>query len=202
MHIQSAVKLLLLALLLALAGPAQAGTVAGRCRQYAEEVRQEHFRQFGVDYPWHYALGQLQQESGCRNVVSLDGIGSAGVSQVTWSFWGPHLVKAGIPDLATSRHQIRAQALINRDAWDQAHPKRLWIGFQIYNGGRLVLKEIAAAGVADWAAARAKCRRRVVVFKSGQRLDACEINYDYSQKLAAYGAQYRIGPDAPKFVYW
>lgn len=199
MRIPWAVSLLLL---LALAAPAHGEMVAGRCRQYAQEVRRAHFAEFGADYPWHYAVGQLQQESDCRNVISRDGIGSAGVSQVTWSFWGRHLIKAGIPDLASARNQIRAQALINRDAWDQARPKRLWISFQIYNGGRLVLKEIEAAGVADWAAARAKCRRRVVIFKSGQRIDACEINYDYSQKLADYGEQYRIGPDAPKFVYW
>lgn len=191
-----------LLLLLALITTAQAGPVVGRCRQYAGEVRRAHFGQFGVDYPWWYGVGQLQQESGCRNVISLDGIGSQGVSQVTWSFWGKYLERAGIDNLATPANQIRAQAFINRDAWNQARPKRLWIGFQIYNGGRLVLKEIEAAGVAEWSAARAKCRRKVVVFKSGQRLDACEINYDYSQKLATYGEQYRIGPDAPKFVYW
>ena len=202
MRILWAVNFLLLAALSTCSTPCPAGTVQGRCRQYAVEVRQAHFAQFGTDYPWHYALGQLQQESGCRNVISGDGVGSQGVSQVTWSFWGRYLKQVDIPDLATPRNQIRAQAYINRDAWNQARPKRLWIGYQIYNGGRLVLQEIKAAGVAEWSAARAQCRRKVVVFSSGQRVDACQINYDYSQKLAAYGDQYRLGPDSPKFIYW
>ncbi|MCK4783663.1 MAG: hypothetical protein KAV87_07935, partial [Desulfobacteraceae bacterium] len=88
-----------------------------RCRQYQREVRISHFKEFGTKYPWWYGVAQLEEESACRaKAVSNDGVGSLGLSQVTWSFWGKHLKKAGIPDLKSTRNQIRAQAYIMRDA--------------------------------------------------------------------------------------
>jgi len=189
--------------LIALAGsllPAYAH--AGRCLQYAQNVRVEHFREFGIDYPWHYAVGQLQQESGCRNIISNDGVGSQGVAQITWKVWGKYLVAHGVTDMVGIRNQLRGQALINKDSWNQAKPKKLWISWQIYNGGRLVLKEIERAGSPDWDMARNECHRKVITFASGQKIDACEINYSYSKLIFKYGDQYRIGPDSDKFKYW
>lgn len=196
MLIPLAVEILVVLLL---ATPANA---LQRCESYKTEVRVQHERVFGIDFPWWYAVGQLQQESNCRNVISRDGVGSQGVSQVTWRFWEKYLQAQGVPDLGTSTNQIRAQALINKDAYNQAKPKKLWISYQIYNGGGLVLKEIARAGVADWESARCQCKRKIITFSNGQKIDACVINYDYSQLLYKYGNTYRIGNDSPTFNYW
>ena len=185
--------------LLLLASPAWG---QARCEAYKQEVRRNHAIVFGVDYPWHYAVGQLQQESGCRNVISKDGIGSQGLPQVTWAVWRKYLQEQGIESLETIPNQLRAQALINKDAYGQAKPKRLWVAGQIYNGGRLVLKEIERAGYPYWHQAKEQCQRKIITFSNGQKISACEINYDYSQKLFEYGNLYRTGPDSPLYPYW
>lgn len=173
-----------------------------RCQNYKQEVRRQHSAIFGVDFPWWYAVGQLQQESNCRNVISNDGVGSQGVSQVTWKVWKRHLQSQGVESLETIPNQLRAQALINKDAYNQAKPKKLWVTFQIYNGGGLVNKEIAKAGSPCWQLAKDQCRRKIITFGTGQKIDACEINYDYSKKLFKYGNIYRTGNDGLQFPYW
>lgn len=189
----------LLLLLILWVGDAQA---SDRCQSYSQEVRKAHSFYFGIDYPWHYSVAQLQQESNCRNVTSRDGIGSQGLPQITYRWWKKPLAKAGIPDIISVSNQLRAQAFINFDASGQNRWKYLWINYQIYNGGRLVLKEIDRAGHPCWDSARTFCERRVITFSSGQKIDACDINYDYSKKIFDYADNYRIGPDSDKFKYW
>lgn len=174
-----------------------------RCSQYQREVRIAHSMQFGIEYPWWYGVAQLEEESACRSgVTSNDGVGSQGLSQVTWSFWGKHLKKAGINDLSTTKNQIRAQAYVMRDA----HRHRfyeLWVSYQIYNGGRLVLKEIARSGGApDWAKAKAVARRRDVHFSNGQVINAADINYRYSKRIFKHGQRYRLGIDSARYPFW
>lgn len=195
-------SLLLLLLAANLALPAEAVALK-RCQQYRREVRIAHFKEFGTKYPWWYGVAQLEEESACRSkAVSNDGVGSLGLSQVTWSFWGKHLIKAGIPDLKSSRNQIRAQAFIMRDA----HRHRfyqLWPSYQIYNGGRLILKEIARSGGApDWSKAKAVAKRKDIVFSSGQVVNAAEINYRYSKRIYEHGQKYRIGTDSARYPFW
>jgi len=174
-----------------------------RCQQYTRQVRISHFKQFGTKYPWWYGVAQLEEESSCRSgSVSNDGVGSVGLSQVTPSFWMPHLIKAGIPDLKTARNQIRAQAYIMRDAHNHRYYE-LWVSYQIYNGGRLVLKEIDRAGHGPcWAAAKSVAKRKDVVFSSGQVVNAAEINYRYSKRIYQHGQKYRIGTDSDRYPFW
>jgi len=180
-----------------------------RCQNLIPEVRVRHSSVFGVDFPYHYAVGQLQQESNCRNIISNDGVGSQGVSQVTWSVWKELLAKNGISDLSSTSDQIKSQALINYEAYKQSKKSKLWISYQIYNGGGLVLKELKSAQpieknfhFSEWYAAKEKCKRKIVEFSSGQRINACDINYDYGVKLFEYGKQYQIFKDSEKFPYW
>ncbi len=186
-------------LILAFVWPAQAQQ---RCQNYKQEVRRYHYEVFGVDFPWWYAVGQLQQESGCRNVISNDGVGSQGLPQITWLVWKKHLEKQGIHNLKSTASQLRAQAVINKNTWNQSPIGKLWVSYQIYNGGRLVLKEISRAGSDEWQDARNECHRRIISFSNGMRIDACDINYDYSQKIFKYGNQYRTEEDNEKFKYW
>lgn len=197
MRIRLAVSLLLLA---AICVPVHAGTL-DRCRSYAHDVRKAHAYYFGLDFPWHYSVAQLQQESLCRDVISRDGVGSQGAAQITYRWWRKPLAKVGISEISTRKNHLRAQAYINWDAWGQS-PRKLWVSYQIYNGGRLVLKEIKRAGQVDHAAARAECRRKIIRFNNGQEISACDINYEYSERIARFADHYRLGEDSPRYQFW
>ena len=96
----------------------------------------------------------------------------------------------------------QAQAHINKDAWNQAVIKRLWVMFQIYNGGGLVNKEIKrAGGINDWAKAKAQCRRGVTHYKIGDQSN-CDINYGYSQNIFKYGEKYGTDSKPIQFPFW
>jgi hypothetical protein len=191
----------LILLAVSLAAPASAGTL-DRCNSFKQEVRRAHFYEFGLSFPWWYGVAQIQQESLCRDVISMDGVGSQGLSQVTWKWWGKHLKKVGIMDLSTARNQLRAQAFVMKDAQNQNRHKKLWVAYQIYNGGRLVLKEIKRAGIVDHKAARAECRRKIITFSNGQQISACDINYEYPELIYKYADRYRTGADSRRYEFW
>ncbi|MCX6076440.1 MAG: hypothetical protein NTW78_06065 [Campylobacterales bacterium] len=175
---------------------------AGTCANYVQEVRRYHYAEFGVDFPYQYAIGQLQQESGCRNVISIDGVGSEGVSQITFKVWKIMLIAAGINDIKAVGNQLRAQAIIMHSLHN---PKQgLWVTYQKYNGGGLVLKEINRAGIEDWQKAKDECKRGQSCFTYKGKTTCrsnCEINYDYSQKIYKYGGEYG-SVQSTQFRYW
>lgn len=173
-----------------------------KCNDLAHEVKVAHYQYFGTDFPYHYSVGQLQQESNCKNVVSLDGVGSEGPAQVTYKVWKDSLRKQGIGEVKSTKNNLRAQAFINYQAHKQNRYKKLWVSYQIYNGGGLVLKEIARAGKLDWQLARNACRRKIVHFKGGYTESACDINYAYSKQLYKYGNAYRSFSDTSTFSFW
>lgn len=178
------------------------GHATERCQALAQEVRVAHSIYFGTDYPSHYSVGQLQQESNCRDVISRDGVGSEGPAQITFRVWKDALARKGITEIRTRKNHLRAQAYINRSAYGEARVKKLWIAYQIYNGGGLVNKEIQRAGKAEWGAAKAQCRRKVVHFRDGSSESACDINYDYSRRVYRYGNAYRTAADGPAYSFW
>ena len=180
---------------------------ASRCKNYIQRVKLAHFSTFGIDYPYWYGIGQLQQESRCRNVLSNDGIGSEGLPQITYKVWGKYLQKKGIPNILTVKNQLNAQAIIMADCKKTAYSSHLWVAYQIYNGGPLVNKEIKRARLkynireVPQFLAREFCKRRIIHFNNGQSIDACDINYEYSEKVYKYGLKYRIF-DSAKYIFW
>lgn len=198
MHTLKAGSLLLMLLA---ASSAWAGTVE-RCQSLSQGVRRAHAYYFGVDFPSGYSVGQLQQESNCRDVISRDGVGSEGPAQITYRLWQGPLQKQGVNEIRTVGKHLKAQAYINYAAWKQAEHKRLWIMYQIYNGGGLVNKEIRRAGKADWKAAYSVCRRKVVRFKDGSTESACDINYDYSKRIYRYGQRYGVLGESKQYPFW
>ncbi|MEI7635863.1 MAG: transglycosylase SLT domain-containing protein [Syntrophus sp. (in: bacteria)] len=180
----------LIFLFVAMAGSADA---LDRCEAHVRDVRIEHTKYFGLQYPYWYALGQLKQESGCRaGVTAFDaGMGIAQfmpkTSRYIQSLMGETL------DPYNPKHAIRMQAFymakIHRmENWTD----RLWISYQIYNGGAPTLKaESRRAGATDWASMRKVCQRK--------KINLCDVNYDYSVKVAKYGNQYRRGADGMRF---
>jgi hypothetical protein len=170
-------------------------------------VRVAHYEVFGINFPYWFGVGQLKQESRCRNVISRDGVGSQGLAQITYRVWRKFLNSKGIADLRTTRHQLKAQAYIMQDAKKQAYSSHLWVAYQIYNGGGLVNKEIKRARVkcgireVPHDVARAFCKRKLVYFDNGQSINACDINYDYSEKVYKYGMAYKIF-DIKGYKFW
>lgn len=180
-----------------------AGGSISRCQSYVQEVRRAHWTQFGVDYPYQYGVGQLVQESGCRNVLSYDGVGSQGLPQITWRWHKATLQKHGIRSLDAIGDQLKAQAILMRQMWNPKYG--LWVTYQSYNGGGLVLKEINRAGGENWVKAKANCKRgqSCFTYPSGKKecVSNCEINYDYSVQVYKYGEKY-ASIRSSKFRYW
>jgi hypothetical protein len=173
-----------------------------RCELYIQEVRRAHYSQFGVDFPYQYGVGQLQQESGCRNIISRDGVGSEGLPQITYRVWQKPLRAKGVDSITSIPDQLKAQAIIMKSCYKPQYG--LWVTYQIYNGGGLVLKEINRAKIAEWDKAKDQCTRGQSCFTYKGITTCrsnCDINYDYSQRIFKYGEQY-AKVESKNFKYW
>lgn len=174
-----------------------------RCKQYSHDVKRYHNIYFGIDFPSEYSIAQLHAESLCRNhILSSDGIGSEGLAQITFRLWKRQLEDEGIHEIGTISNHLRAQAYINKKAYDTAACKKLWVTYQIYNGGTLVNKEIARAGSCEHEKSYAACKRKDIVFGNGQRRNACDINYEYSVRIFDLAGQYRFFDKNSGYEYW
>jgi len=172
-----------------------------RCATLVQTVRVEHIKYFGLAFPVHYGVGQLKQESACRTTVTAfdSGHGVAQfmpkTSQYIQSLMGEKL------DPYNSKQAIRMQAFyMNRIHTKENWTDRLWISYQIYNGGAGTLKkEFQRAGELDWDLMKATCQRKKIQMKWGV-LDLCEVNYSYPKQVEKYGNLYRRGSDEMR--YW
>ena len=172
-----------------------------RCEAHVKDVRVEHTRYFGFQFPYWYGVAQLKTESACRtNVTAFDaGQGIAQFMPKTAQYVQSLMGEALNP--YNPRQAIRMQAFyMNRIHRKENWTDRLWVTYQIYNGGAGTLKaESRRAGLTDWASMRLSCQRKKIPMKWGV-LDLCEVNYDYSVKIARFSLAYRRGPDGMR--YW
>lgn len=179
-----------------------------RCKQYVHVVRQQHEKYFGLDYPYWYGVGQLQQESNCRaDVTAFDG--GMGLTQFM-----PATVRGaekylGPLDMYNPSHAIRAQAWymsqIHKGNWSGA----LWLTYCFYNSGAGTMKKEYLRSIAanschcdetNYDAMKAVCKRRVITLKSGALLDLCQVGYDYPKQIYRFGQKYKISDD--RWRYW
>lgn len=152
------------------------------CRNYASYLESYSSKIIAEDFPYWYLMGQDYQESNCRFIISNDGIGSESPAQITWRWWKNYLKPYGVYNVRTIPNFTKAQVLIMNKLIKKAQSKGykpLWVSFQAYNGGWLVLKEIKRAGTTKHNLVKYSCRRRVVHFGNGQSKSACDINYEY-----------------------
>lgn len=176
---------------------------ADRCNNYKNDVRKAHFRVFGVSFPYWYGIAQLKQESGCRDVISRDGIGSQGLAQITYRWWKPFLNKKGIYNIRSARNQTLAQAYIMADAKKQSYTSHLFGAYMVYNGGNWINKEITRArkdlGIREvpHQIAQLYCTRKKMYYGK----TACEINYEYPVKIYKYAQKWKMGSDE-KWIFW
>jgi len=171
-----------------------------RCVQFKDDIRRANFLYWGVDFPYWYAIGQAQQESSCRaDITAFDG--GQGLFQfmpATAKEVEGKMREAVDPNIAADA--IRMNAYYMRQLHNQNWTGWLWLTYQAYNGGWGNLKkEYQRAGVSDWALMKSQCQRKKVTLKSGQVLDFCEVNYDYSRKVRINGDYFRIGDDCISF---
>ena len=180
------------------------GYTLDRCLDYAQTVRVQHERYFGLDFPYWYGLGQLRQESRCRgNVTAFDG--GQGIAQFmpVTARYIKRLMQMPDLDPRNPDHAIRMQAFYMRrlDRSNFAPGKGLWITYMFYNSGAgNVKKEYRRAGVACWAAMRGVCKRRIITLRSGGKLNLCDVGYDYPVKVYKYGQRYQRSWDRRR--YW
>ncbi len=178
------------------------GHTTDRCLDYSQEIRVQHEKYFGLNYPYWYGIGQAKQESNCRtNVIAFDK--GMGLTQFMPRTWKEVESKLGKLDPYNPFNSIKAQAWymsqLHKQNWDGV----LWLTYQAYNGGwgNLKKENMRANDITSWLLMKRECqRRKIVINKSkGITLDLCEVNYDYSKKIYKFGMFYSRMPDKWKF---
>lgn len=181
-----------LVIILLLVTPVQA---LDRCQDFVTDIRIQHWKYFGLNFPYWYGVGQARQESNCKpHVTAFDaGMGLTQFMPATWRGVEKYL---GHLDPYNPEHSIRAQAWymyqLHKENWDGV----LWLTYCFYNSGSGTMrKEYKRAGVTDYDAMKAVCKRRVLILKSGEKLDLCKVGYDYPKRVFQYGQRYKISDD-------
>lgn len=180
--------ILTLALVLFLQLP---GEAVERCKQYIPEVRKWSSHYLGLSWPWHFNLGQLEQESSCRtDVTAFDG--GQGIAQFMPSTERLAEKSLGPLNLYNPSHSIKAQAWLLATLQKENWCKYPWMTYQGYNGGFALLKKEwqKAGNLCDNDLMRSCCKRNVITLKSGKTLDLCDVNYDYPHKVFEKGKSY------------
>jgi len=169
---------------------------ADSCRPLVPYLKEYSHKYISDDFPYWYLIGQGYQESRCRNVISMDGVGSQGYAQITWRVWRHFLQARGINNLNSRSNITRAHVLIMKRLIAKASNKgynKLWVAFQAYNGGWLVLKEISRTPkhlrYMQYEVSK-RCRRKIIHFSNGQSISACKINYSYPIQIETFCAKF------------
>ena len=174
-----------------------------RCLEFKTDIRIQYTKYFGSGYPFHYAMGKIQQESNCRpNVTAFDG--GKGVSQFmpATELYIEGLMNEGNLNMYNPEHAIKAQAFYMKQLHKQNKQGNLWIDEMFYNSGAgTTKKEATRAGSWDYEEMKSVCKRKVLKLKSGKLLDLCSVGYDYPVRIFKYGNLYREHGDG-EWKYW
>lgn len=178
------------------------------CSKYKGKVRRSHEWFFGLDYPYWFSLGQLEVESNCLWMTSLDGWGSIGPAQITPKFWDAEL-KELFPNWKVKDHAdyFMAQAYILAQAHKDNPCDKLFITYQCYNRScRKIVRECFPE--CKWEAGYQKCMQRpeqICVWKvkdqCKQYRTSCDINYSYGRKVYQNGKKYEDF-QTKRWSYW
>lgn len=165
-----------------------------RCKQYIPEIRKWNAHYWCLQFPYHYAVGQAQQESNCRaDVTAFDaGQGLFQFMPATEKYVESYLGKL---DIYNPSHAIRANAWYMRQLHKQNFDfnKPLFLTYMFYNGGIIIVKkEYDKSGgfPACYKNMKEVCKRKKLVLKNSKLLDLCVVAYDYPFKIFTYGKLY------------
>lgn len=200
-----------------------------RCKTHIQEVRRASSQYLGIDFPYHYQIGCMKQESNCRaDVVSFDGgVGYFQLTPSTGILTEINKDLGVIIDPYKPADNIRAQAyyiskIINKYYKQESiifgkskakiHPKqyvdtcglRLWYVYQQYNGGWWWLYEASKADyTCDRYLIQKECTRGGVWIGKDKKtwLSFCEVNYSYPIQIDKYSKEYKLF-DSKEWKFW
>lgn len=142
----------------------------------------------GEGAPYHYFMGQIEQESSCREgvIASDGGMGLAQFMPQTseWIHFKEDTLKEfGInPQPLNPAWAIRAMILYDRYCYKQTICKGWYFAFRAYNGGIGNLnKEIKLANSCVYEDVEKKCSRKLMF---------CKINIEYPYKIFKRAEKY------------
>lgn len=181
-----------------------------RCKKLLLKVKSASEFVLGVDYPWWYNLGQIEAESSCLWITSLDGWGSIGYAQITPRFWD-RVLRKWFPNWQVSESEyFYAHAWVIKYYIEKSKCRRLWEVYQCYNRSCEKVSREAVMGSCEWKKAKNICfdkyDMRVCVWKRDsecmQYRSSCDINYLYGYKVWSYGRKYAGGIIEKIWKYW
>lgn len=151
-----------------------------------------------MDAPYHYFMGQIEQESRCNEkVTAFDGgmgLGQFMPTTATWIHEKEHSLReiSAKPTPYDPRWNIRALILYDRYLYDSGTCSGWYFAFRSYNGGAGNLnKEIRRAGSCDTALIEKQCSRKKIKLKGGSMLDLCKVNIEYPYLIFEKGEKYK-----------
>jgi len=152
----------------------------------------------GMDAPYHYFMGQIEQESRCREgVTAFDGgmgLGQFMPGTATWIHGKEEALRelSLKPNPYDARWNIRALVLYDRYLYNTGTCSGWYFAFRSYNGGAGNLnKEIRRAGSCDIALIEKRCARKKIKLKCGDILDLCRVNIEYPYQIFQKGEKYK-----------
>ena len=172
-----------------------------RCKQYLPQVTREARYFIGIDAPTHYFMGQIEQESRCKEgITAFDG--GQGLCQFMPATADDiQKREAALRELGAEpmpydpRWAIRALVLYDQWLYQRTACNGWYFAFRAYNGGLGgINREIKTAGCCQETIVEAQCRRRVITLKNGSKLDLCRVNIEYPHLIFKRSEQYRRIP--------
>jgi hypothetical protein len=183
---------------------------ASECGKLISKVKQASEFVLGLEYPYWYNLGQIEAETNCRWLTSLDGWGSVGYAQLTERFL-PWLSEK-FPNWKVKGHMdhFMAQAYLIKQLIGQINCKRLWCVYQCYNRSCWKVNREAVQAGCVWEKAFELCNERYAENVCVWKLDGkcsqwrtnCDINYNYGYKTWKNGIKYKNGILEHIYRYW
>lgn len=169
-----------------------------RCMRHKAQVIREARYHIGIDAPYWLFMGQIEQESGCReDITAFDGgsgLGQFMPATAKWIHDREETLReiSARPSPYDPRWSIRALILYDWHLFTTGHCPGWYFAFRAYNGGQGNLnREIRRAGSCEISLVEKQCARRVIRLKSGYRLDFCRVNIEYPRLIYRKGEKYR-----------
>lgn len=166
--------------------------------RYKAQVIREARYHIGIDAPYWLFMGQIEQESGCREAVTaFDGGAGLGQFMPATARW-IHDREETLREISLkaspydSRWSIRALVLYDWYLFTTGDCPGWYFAFRAYNGGAGNLnREIRRAGSCEISLVEKQCSRKRIRLKSGNLLDLCRVNITYPYQVMHKGERYR-----------
>jgi hypothetical protein len=170
-----------------------------RCLKYKALVIRETHYIVGLNAPYENYLGQIEQESSCREgITSFDG--GKGLMQATGDTieWLQTEFKGKLQSISSVSNPYDAhwaiRSMILYDCWlkDRSACKTDYGALRSYNGGLgLFNKEAARAKSCNQQEIELQCKRKIITLENGKLLDFCRVNIQYPYQVFSRAKKYR-----------